>query len=395
MHDGVHNVVVVPDSFKGTLSARAVASAMRRGIERAASDSGALVQVNELPFADGGEGTLEAILDAWGTSPRECEATDSLGRPITSSYGISPDGKMGLIEAAQANWLSAVSDVPLRPRQATTRGVGEIVRKALDDGAEQILLTAGGSATTDGGTGMLRQLGMRFLDSEGAELPDGGGALSQLDRIDLTNLDPRAYKITWKIAADVTNPLTGPHGAAAVFGPQKGATPEDVEVLDEGLATLARAAEAAGGKPTEDIPGLGAAGGIAALLHAFFTVELEPGWQMVSEVLGATAIVGEADLVLTGEGRFDSQSIDGKVIYGVRQLTSADTPLVVLAGEVGVTPEDLERSGVTAAFTICRGPSSLKEIAPRTAEYVELAAYQVARIYFHPGLRRGFGTGAR
>lgn len=381
MDNGVHKVVVIPDSFKGTLSAREVAGAMRRGVERAAEGRGKRVQVQEIPFADGGEGTLEAVLAAWGTEAKECGATDSLGRPVSSHYAISPDGKTGLIEAAQANGLAAVSDVPLRPREATTRGVGDIVRCVLDDGVTEIMLTAGGSATTDGGTGMLRQLGMRFLDRAGNEIPDGGGALTELATIDLDHVDPRAYEVTWKIAADVTNPLTGLRGAAHIFGPQKGATAEDVEVLDAGLANMAEVAVAAGGKQTQDVPGLGAAGGIAALLHAFFRVELEPGWKMVSEALGAPDIVAQADLVITGEGRFDSQSIDGKVIYGVRQLTPRHVPLIVLAGEVGTNAEDLERSGVTAAFSICRGPASLQEIAPHTEELVEWNAFQVTRIW--------------
>ncbi|MGO1593527.1 MAG: glycerate kinase [Ancrocorticia sp.] len=381
MDNEVHKVVAIPDSFKGTLSAREVAGAMRRGVERAATTLDIHVDVSEIPFADGGEGTLEAVLAAWGTAAQACDATDSLGRPIRSHYGVSPDGKTGLIEAAQANGLAAVSDVPLRPREATTRGVGAMVRAALDQGVQEILLTAGGSATTDGGTGMLRELGMRFLDKNGNELPDGGGCLVELATIDVENVDPRAFDITWKIAADVTNPLTGPHGAAHVFGPQKGATPEDVEVLDAALANMARVAEAVGGQQTEGVPGLGAAGGIAALLHAFFRVELEPGWQMVSQALGAPETVGSADLVLTGEGRFDSQSIDGKVIYGVRQFTPPAVPLVVLAGQVGITSEDLERSGVTAAFSIARGPSTLEEIAPQTAELVEWNAYQIARFW--------------
>lgn len=185
----------------------------------------------------------------------------------------------------------------------------------------------------------------------------------------------------WKVAVDVTNPLTGPNGAAAIFGPQKGADAEDVVVLDEGLANLARVLREAGGRDVLGVPGLGAAGGMAAILHAFFDVELEPGWQMVSEAVDAGTQLVRADLVLTGEGRFDAQSLDGKVIHGVRQLTPEGVPLVVVAGGVELTPEELEQSGVSAAFSICAGPAALEDLAPRTAELVEWTTYQVGRLW--------------
>ncbi len=378
--DPVH-VVVIPDSFKGTLAADRVARAMNAGVSRAAQSYGIDIRVTEIPFADGGEGTLDAVREAWGSELITCEATDALGRPVRSGYCISADGRLALIEAAQANGLAAVSDVPLCPRDASTRGVGRIVRDALSRGISEILLTVGGSATTDGGTGMFRELGARFLDAAGRDLPDGGGALRDLAAIDFSHLDPRVGEVKWKVAVDVTNPLTGSAGAAAVFGPQKGAGAQDVVVLDAGLVNLARVLRDAGGGDVLDVPGLGAAGGMATLLHAFFDVELEPGWQMVSEAVEASRYLAEADLVVTGEGRFDAQSLDGKVIHGVRQLTPEDAPLVVIAGGVELTPEELERSGVTAAYSICSGPSTLEEVAPRTAELVEWAAYQVGRLW--------------
>ena len=374
------NVVVIPDSFKGTLSARDVARAMSQGIAKAAASHDIAVNITEIPFADGGEGTLDAVLAAWGTDTSTCDSRDALGRPLASGYGISPDGSIGLVEAAQANGLAAVSDVPLRPREASTRGVGRIVHEVLERGVEELLLTVGGSATTDGGTGLLRELGARFLDEDGVEIPDGGGALTNLATIDFSGLEPAVWGVRWKIAVDVTNPLTGPRGAAHVFGPQKGADQNDVAILDAGLVNLARVVREAGGKEIGEIAGLGAAGGIAAILYAFFDVELIPGWELVSEALNARELVAQADLVLTGEGRFDSQSIDGKVIHGVRQLTPEHAPLVVIAGGVDLIPEDMERSGVTAAYSICPGPITLEEVAPRTAELVERMAYQVGRL---------------
>ncbi|MGO1531803.1 MAG: glycerate kinase [Micrococcaceae bacterium] len=377
-------VAVIPDSFKGTLDARRVAAAIARGVTRAAAEVQREVIVDELPFADGGEGTLDAVLAAWGTPAHACATTDAIGRPCDAEYAISPDSRTGLIEAAQANGLAAVSDVPLRPAEATTRGVGTLVLAALDQGVDEILLTIGGSATTDAGTGLLRELGARFLDASGEELPDGGGALLDLATIDLSEVDPRVKTVTWRIATDVTNPLTGLHGAAHIFGPQKGATPGVVEHLDRCLEHLAEVVTGAGGKNLDGVAGLGAAGGMAALLYAFFTVELVPGWEMVSDALSAAEKVSQANLVFTGEGRFDTQSLDGKVIHGVRQLTAPGVPLVVLAGQVAVDDDALRASGVTAAFSIGRGPGSLEDMAPQTAENLTWTAYQVTRLLLTP-----------
>lgn len=377
-------IAIIPDSFKGTLPARDVARAIAQGVARAASDAGRDVTITQLPFADGGEGTLEATLAAWQTEARICEATDAIGRDITAGFAVSPDGRIALIEAAQANGLAAVSDVPLRAREATTGGVGRVVRAALECGVEEVILTIGGSATTDGGTGLMRELGARFLDGDGAELPDGGGALIDLAEIDLTGVDPRLHDVRWRIATDVTNPLTGPHGAAHVFGPQKGASPDDVEHLDRCLSRVAEVVRRSGGRELEGLAGLGAAGGLAAILYAFFDAELVPGWELVAGALGAREIIGAADIVITGEGRFDTQSLDGKVIYGVRQMTRPGVPLVVIAGNVSLDAETLARSGVTAAFSICRGPATLAEIAPDTAEHLEWTACQIARLLLRP-----------
>ncbi len=372
--------VIIPDSFKGTLPARGVARAIARGVERAAADCSEAVSITELPFADGGEGTLDAVVASWGTAVRTCAVTDAIGRAARAEFALRAEGTIALVEAAQANGLAAVADAPLRPRESSTRGVGTLVRAALDCGVEEIILTVGGSATTDGGTGLLRELGARFENAAGAQLPDGGGSLADLARIDLAGVDPRVRAVRWRIATDVTNPLTGPCGAAHVFGPQKGATPDDVRQLERGLARLAAVVRSEGGREIEKVAGLGAAGGLAALLFAFFGAELVPGWQLVSEAMGAREIVGAADVVITAEGAFDAQSLDGKVVHGVRQLTPPGVPLIVLAGTVNVDAEAMSRSGVTAAFSILRGPATLAEIAPMTAQHVEWAANQIARL---------------
>lgn len=379
-------VVAIPDSFKGSASAIEVAEAMADGAREAYADRGVAVSVHTLPFADGGEGTLDALLGAWGTKALTVDTTDALGRPTRARYGVSADGRTGVVEAAEANGLPGVADVPLQARTASSRGVGPLVSALLDQGVEEILLCIGGSASTDGGTGMLSALGVRFLDSEGSELPDGGGELTNLASLDLSGLDQRARSVRWRIACDVTNPLVGERGAAAIFGPQKGASPEDVRVLDAGLARLADVLAEATGQDLREVEGMGAAGGIPVTMSALLGAELVPGSRMVAEVLDADRLLGEADLVLTGEGRFDSQSLGGKVVDAVRRLTPEHVPVVVIAGSVSVTAEELRRSGVTAAFSIARGPRTLEEMREETLPEITSTAYQCCRLLTHPAL---------
>ena len=379
-------VVAIPDSFKGSASAIEVAEAMADGAREAYADRGVAVSVHTLPFADGGEGTLDALLGAWGTKALTVDTTDALGRPTRARYGVSADGRTGVVEAAEANGLPGVADVPLQARTASSRGVGPLVSALLDQGVEEILLCIGGSASTDGGTGILSALGVRFLDSEGSELPDGGGELTNLASLDLSGLDQRARSVRWRIACDVTNPLVGERGAAAVFGPQKGASPEDVRVLDAGLARLADVLAEATGQDLREVEGMGAAGGIPVTMSALLGAELVPGSRMVAEVLDADRLLGEADLVLTGEGRFDSQSLGGKVVDAVRRLTPEHVPVVVIAGSVSVTAEELRRSGVTAAFSIARGPRTLEEMREETLPEITSTAYQCCRLLTHPAL---------
>lgn len=373
-------VAVVPDSFKGTAPAASVAEAMARGVREAFAGSAAGVEVRTLPFADGGEGTLDAFLGAWGVPARECPTTDALGRPVTARYGISPDGRTAVVETAEANGLPAVSDVPLRPLDATTAGVGALVTAVLDAGVEEIVLCLGGSATTDGGAGLLRSLGARFLDAAGAGLPDGGGALAALDEIDLSGLDPRARKVRWRVACDVTNPLLGPAGAAATFGPQKGATPADVVALDAGLARLADVLAAATGVDARNLPGTGAAGGMPLVLTAALGAELVAGSQLVAETLGLADVLAGADLVLTGEGRLDTQSLHGKVVDAVRRSTPAGVPVVVIAGDVAAPLGDLRAAGITAAFSIAPGPRTLAELGRDVLAELERTAANVTRL---------------
>ncbi|WP_284251804.1 glycerate kinase [Litorihabitans aurantiacus] len=376
-------VAIVPDSFKGSATALEVATAMARGVQRAstAAVSGDL-EIRLSPFADGGEGTLDALLDAWGERPRTVATTDALGRPATARYGLSPS-RTGVIEAAEACGLPQVSDRPLEPLAASTRGVGTIAAALLEEGAREIVLCVGGSATTDGGTGLLTALGARFLDRAGGELPPGGGALADLDRIDLSRLDPRARTVTWRVACDVTNPLCGERGAAAVFGPQKGATPADVARLDAGLARLAAVVAAEVGLDADALaqrPGTGAAGGMPLLLTAVLGAELVPGSELVAQTLGLADVLAGADLVLTGEGRFDEQSLHGKVVDAVARHAPAGAAVVVIAGEVALDDEAVHAHGVTAALATARGPRTLPELSATVADDVEAAAAAVVRL---------------
>lgn len=376
-------VAVLPDSFKGSAHATDVAEAMARGAERALSGHPGGVHVDTLPFADGGEGTLDALLGSWGTPVLTVDTTDAVGRPTTARYGLSPDRTRGVVEAAEANGLPTVSDVPLRPRTATTRGIGPLVGALLDAGVEEVLLCIGGSATTDGGTGLLSALGARFLAADGTELPDGGGSLTDLDRVDLDGLDPRARSVRWRIACDVTNPLVGERGAAAVFGPQKGAGPEDVRVLDAGLDRLADVLAQTTGADVRSREGMGAAGGLPAALTAVLGAELLPGSRLVAETLDAERLLAGADLVITGEGRFDRQSLDGKVVDAVRRMTPEHVPVLVVAGSVAVGPEELEHSGVTAALSIAQGPSSLARMQQDTLPTITWTTYNGCRLLNH------------
>lgn len=369
-------VVVAPDSFKGSLTAAGAAAAMARGARAAL---GADAEVLELPMADGGEGTLDALLAAWGMEALTVDTVDALGRPRRARCGLRRDGRTAVLEAAEGNGLPQVSDIPLEPLRADTYGVGLIARSLLDRAPdlEEVLLCIGGSASTDGGTGLLTALGVRFVDAAGVETPRGGGGLATISSYADTDLHPRARSVRWRIAVDVDNPLCGPRGAAAVFGPQKGATPQDVAELDAGLAHLADVLEGAGASSSlREEPGTGAAGGLPLAAGALLGATTEPGALLVAEAVGLGPALELADLVLTGEGSLDAQSLDGKVVDAVRRLAPADLPVVVVAGSVQLDAAACRAAGLTAAFSVAPGPCPLDELLARAAELVEDAAAQ-------------------
>lgn len=375
------NVAIVPDSFKGSARASEVADAIAEGVNAAATSLARTVSITAVPFADGGEGTLDALIDAWGTEAKIVETTDALGRSVGSRFGLSADGMTAVIEAAEAAGLPQVSDVPRQPLQATTFGLGPLVIQALDLGVQRIILCLGGSATTDGGAGLLAALGAKFLDVQGQELTAGGGALNDLSSVDISGLDLRATRVSWQIACDVTNPLLGDNGAAAVFGPQKGASPQEVQELNAGLARLADTLESASGRKLREQSGMGAAGGLALCLGSYCEVELVPGWELVAQALNAHEILADAQLVFTGEGRLDSQSLQGKVVSGVLQAANPQADVIVIAGSVDLDEDALADSGILAAYSIAQGPADLAELSANALQLIRRTAYNVARTY--------------
>jgi glycerate kinase len=344
--------------------------------------------VDEAPLADGGEGLVEALVRAGHGEFVGAEVTDPLGRPITARYGMLPDGT-GVIEMAAASGLPLLSRAERDPMKATTYGTGQLLKDALDRGTKRVVLGIGGSATVDGGTGMAEALGARFLDADGNMLGGGGEILSRIVRIDMSGLDRRVKDVSITVACDVTNPLTGPTGAAVVYGPQKGATPEQVKVLDAGLANLARIVRVQLGLEVETIPGAGAAGGLGAGLMAFLGARLERGIEIVRRAVGLDARVAGADLVLTGEGRADGQSAYGKVVSGVADAAkAAHVPVILLAGSIGDGADALYERGVSAVFSIARGPASEAEMMRGAAALLASAAEGAVRAFLAGRERR-------
>ena len=371
------NVLVAPDSFKGSLTALRVAEAIERGVRQVFPDA----RVVKVPIADGGEGTVDALVVATGGRVLESEVTGPLGEPVRARWGVLGGGGAAVIEMAAASGLPLVPRDRRDPRYTTTRGTGDLVRAALDAGLERLVVGIGGSATNDGGTGMARALGVRFLDAEGRDLPEGGAALARLSRIDLSGLDPRVRALDLMVACDVDNPLTGPRGASAVYGPQKGATPAIVAELDAALARYAEVARAATGRDAATLPGAGAAGGLGAGLLFFTPARLRPGVEIVLETTRFDDLVKGADLVVTGEGRTDFQTAMGKAPVGVAAAAKRHgVPVVCLAGGLGEGADDVLAKGVDAVASTVPGPMGLEEAVARGAGLVEAAAARMCRL---------------
>ncbi len=342
-------VIVAPNSFKGSLSASEAAAAIARGVRQARPEA----EVIEIPVADGGEGTVEALVSAKKGTYRSAEVEGPLGDPVQATYGLIDDGATAVVELAAASGLTLIPAVKRDPRRTSTYGFGQLLDAVRKQGVTSIIAGIGGSATNDGGAGMAQALGYRLLDAIGRDLPRGGAALTRLDRIDASGFDLAWRSISVMVASDVTNPLTGPQGASHVYGPQKGADDETVRELDKALARLAEVIERDLGKRVADILGAGAAGGAGAGLIAFLDARLVPGAPLVVEASGFDAALPGARLVITGEGRVDAQTAYGKAPGEVaKRAHNAGIPVLLLAGGKGPGWESLRSLGVDSIVTL-------------------------------------------
>ena len=370
-------VVIAPQGFKAGIPGLEAAQAIARGVLAAVPDAETVLA----PVADGGNGTLHALVDGTGGQVFTSMVTGPLGPQIESLWGVMGDGKTAVVEMALASGIALVPQRRRNPRLTTTTGTGEIIREALDAGYTRIIVGLGGSATNDGGAGMAVALGARFMDAEGRPLPPGGSALARLDRVDVSGLHPALNAATIVAATDVTNPLCGPEGASAIFGPQKGANAEMVRELDAALANYARVVARDVGSDVSEVPGAGAAGGLGAGLIAFTGATLQSGIDMVCEVLGFDELLRGADLVITGEGRADRSTVFNKAPVGVaRHARAHGVPTVLLAGSLGPGYEELYDHNVASVVCIADRPMNFEASLSRTAELLESAAERTMRL---------------
>lgn len=365
-------IVIAPDSFKESLSALEAANAIESGFKEIFPDA----EYKKLPMADGGEGTVQSLVDATGGRIIEKVVTGPLGDPVQAFFGLLGDGQTAVIEMAAASGLHLVPIEKRNPLITTTRGTGELILAALDLGVTHFIIGIGGSATNDGGAGMFQALGGRLLNKNGEEIGPGGGALSELASIDISSLDDRLSVAKIEVACDVDNPLTGPKGASAVYGPQKGATPEFVQQLDANLNHYANILENELGKSFRDIPGAGAAGGLGAGLIAFLSADLKRGVDILLEAVQFEDHVKDATLVITGEGRIDSQTIYGKTPIGVAKASKKyDVPVIGIAGSITHDSHVVFEHGIDALYSIVPGVVTL----PEAFEHAEIFMKQTAR----------------
>lgn len=371
-------IVIAPDSFKDSLSAQGVAEAIAQGLADVWPDA----QLLKCPMADGGEGTVESILAACDGELRRTPVRGPLGAMVEAAWGWLPQSRTAIIEMAEASGLQLVAPNLRDACTSSTYGTGELIRAALDAGAQRVILAIGGSATNDGGAGAMQALGVKLLDAQGQTLVPGGLALAQLARLDLGELDPRLAKVRFDIAADVNNPLCGPHGASAIFGPQKGASPEQVEQLDQALGHFAERCAQALDKDVRDEPGSGAAGGLGFAAKAFLGAQFQAGVEVVAELVGLAEAVKGADLVITGEGRFDAQTLRGKTPFGVARLARQHgVPVIVIAGTLGEGYQALYEHGIDAAFALASGPMTLQQACADAPRLLRERTRDIARVW--------------
>ncbi len=375
-------ILISPTAFKGSLTAGRAASVMVEAIQEISNGH----ELIEKPVADGGDGTLNALVHATGGRTVEKKVEGPLGRDVHAEFGILGDSRTAIVEMARASGLTLLSRDEYDPLHTTTAGTGELIRAAIEEGCDHVIVGIGGSATVDGGTGMARKLGYRFLDENGDEVTGGGGALHRIHRIETDEVMPALRETTITCACDVRNPLIGENGAARVYGPQKGASPEDVEVLEENLASFQNLLREELDRDVSDLEGAGAAGGLGAGLFAFLDAELRPGVEIVFDKLNLESSVNRADLVLTGEGALDASSLEGKAAVSVARLAKKHgTPCLLFSGRIPVSssPEysSFYQEGVTALFSVAHGPSTLDECRENADELLRGTVQNVIRLF--------------
>ena len=370
-------IVIAPDSYKESLSAADVASAIESGFREIYPDA----EYVKLPVADGGEGTVDAMVAATQGRVISVNVTGPLGEPVAGFYGVSGDERCAFIEMAAASGLELLSPEQRNPLKTTSWGTGELIHHALDLGVKRIIIGLGGSATNDGGAGMVQALGAKLLTADNQQIPYGGAGLETLAKIDISELDSRLAHCQIDVACDVTNPLTGAEGASAVFAPQKGATAEMVVQLDGALAHYARCIEQDLAINVLTLEGGGAAGGMGAALYAFCGATLRPGIDIVTEALHLDALVADASLVITGEGRMDSQTIHGKVPVGVARVAKRyHIPVIGIAGSLTADVGVVHQHGVDAVFSVLYRICSLNDALAQAGDNVRMAARNIAAV---------------
>lgn len=375
-------IVLAPDSYKNSLTAKQVAQSMHSGFAKVYPGADYV----DVPMADGGEGTVRSLVDARSGQMMTATVMNPLGQPTQAHYGLIDHGKVGVIEMAEASGIQYVDQTTKNPYITTTYGTGELIKAAIENGAQTIIIGIGGSATNDGGAGMAQALGAHLLDAKGVELQHGGASLEQLARIDTTHMLPELSRVKVIIASDVTNPLTGPDGASHVFGPQKGADPEMVAVLDHALGHYADVMKRDLGKDLKQVAGAGAAGGLGAGLLAFTNSEMKSGVDIVVEYTGLKDIVKDADVVVTGEGQIDFQTKFGKTPIGVAEATKAVNPqatVIAIAGSIGEKISELYPLGIDTILTCVPGVEDLDQAIQDTDKNLQQVSENIARLIKH------------
>ena len=374
----INKIVIAPDSFKESMTAKQAGLAIERGFKNIFGDA---FKTEVIPMADGGEGTTEALIEALDAKIHSIKVHDPLFREVTASYARSRDNRVAIIEMAAASGLDLIRTDERNPLITTTFGVGELIKDALNHHVTKIILGIGGSATNDGGSGMLTALGVKFLNSDNEEIELGGGALAHLTHIDASNLDYRLNDVTFEVACDVTNPLLGSNGATYIYGPQKGATEKMIPKLDSALANYHDMIEKAYHISVKDIPGAGAAGGLGAGILTFFNASLSNGIDIVLKETQFLQSIKDADLVITGEGKIDVQTIYGKTPIGVAKAAKQfDLPVIGICGSLGKNYQAVYQHGIDTVFSIIETPSELPYLLENGERFLTQTAENIARL---------------